>query len=1039
MASHDIKVSISADVGKATSAIQEVASKIRSLNGVKATGGNFDGIADGAKKAADEVQNVNQSMTGLSSAFKKIAGVAAGAFSVGAIVSFGKAALSASANMEVFKKGLNFQIGEEQTEQLISSMKALGEASSYDASSLLPMAKQWINVGDDAETAVSKMQTIVDCGSAFGLTTDAISGATLALTQMQMAGKIGQQDMMQLLNAGIPAWQLLSEQMGIPVQQLKDMSSQGELTEDAISALFDAMKVKTEGAASSLSDSLMGKFSNLEETVTNSMADIGDILSQAFNIPGILDSLAALAEGAKGHLSSIKDSITDTGNVGQSVANEFESISPLMGSVANTVVAAWRRISNELEYLKKVVDENKAAIDFLVGAIAPFATAAASIMLVQKAFTVTTTAIQAARVAALAFRTACMTNPITAALTILLGVILLVAEHWDEVKAAVQRCWNAIEEACSDIYNSIMDKIDGAIQTVKEDWEALKNALSHPIDFIVNKIVNTTTNDLNGEDPNAGYAPMEGDANGGFVGKRYAVGGRVHGSGSGKSDMVPAMLSNGEYVMTSDARKRYEPILAAMNAGRFANGGGIGSLLGGSTVDMNRAISKLLAGINQRNALKAAAEKEREDPNKSKSAEELADAQREAAAKAKEATADAQELISDIQEAILEAKGTANESNVFKLAKDVAGKQDQISAFEKLGADKDTVAALREQVGAYQKAMDDTRIKDRMDALKQYAAEYKQLFAESTHDYKAQAEAQYALTKLQLDKERRGKEKELMEDANDWKTKETIALAYYAKLRQAEETYRKAVRKSHSEALNYWQDEGDYASILQDERQNGSAWDADAELEGMKALAKSHATYAKAMHESYKSYAAQISDELYGTMSDSLAEFIQGTKTAKKALQDFGNSVLSMMAKIAAKRLAATWMSGLFSGLFGGGKSTASAFTWGGVAHDPTFGIKAFAKGGIVTAPTLAMIGEGNDDEAVIPLNNKVLSSIGSGKGNGGVVVNITNKTNDNVAVESTDYDESMQQWVLNVVVDGASRNVGGFGRNLKTALGGAM
>lgn len=46
---------------------------------------------------------------------------------------------------------------------------------------------------------------------------------------------------------------------------------------------------------------------------------------------------------------------------------------------------------------------------------------------------------------------------------------------------------------------------------------------------------------------------------------KFAKGGKVNGPGTGTSDSVPAMLSNGEYVMTAKATKMFEPLLMAMN------------------------------------------------------------------------------------------------------------------------------------------------------------------------------------------------------------------------------------------------------------------------------------------------------------------------------------------------------------------------------------------------------------------------------------------------------------------------------------------
>lgn len=46
---------------------------------------------------------------------------------------------------------------------------------------------------------------------------------------------------------------------------------------------------------------------------------------------------------------------------------------------------------------------------------------------------------------------------------------------------------------------------------------------------------------------------------------KFAKGGKVIGPGTGTSDSIPAMLSNGEYVMTAQATKMFEPMLMAMN------------------------------------------------------------------------------------------------------------------------------------------------------------------------------------------------------------------------------------------------------------------------------------------------------------------------------------------------------------------------------------------------------------------------------------------------------------------------------------------
>ncbi|NDB84503.1 MAG: hypothetical protein EB127_17640, partial [Alphaproteobacteria bacterium] len=56
-----------------------------------------------------------------------------------------------------------------------------------------------------------------------------------------------------------------------------------------------------------------------------------------------------------------------------------------------------------------------------------------------------------------------------------------------------------------------------------------------------------------------------------------ASGGPIFGAGTATSDSIPAMLSNGEYVVKASSVAKYGvPFMNAINAGRYANGGGVG-------------------------------------------------------------------------------------------------------------------------------------------------------------------------------------------------------------------------------------------------------------------------------------------------------------------------------------------------------------------------------------------------------------------------------------------------------------------------------
>ena len=70
-------------------------------------------------------------------------------------------------------------------------------------------------------------------------------------------------------------------------------------------------------------------------------------------------------------------------------------------------------------------------------------------------------------------------------------------------------------------------------------------------------------------------------ANGGNVLKRFGPGGQVFGQGGPRSDRIPAMLSNGEYVVNAAATARTLPLLNAINYGVTQRNGDAGTMVGG--------------------------------------------------------------------------------------------------------------------------------------------------------------------------------------------------------------------------------------------------------------------------------------------------------------------------------------------------------------------------------------------------------------------------------------------------------------------------
>jgi len=133
-------------------------------------------------------------------------------------------------------------------------------------------------------------------------------------------------------------------------------------------------------------------------------------------------------------------------------------------------------------------------------------------------------------------------------------------------------------------------------------------------------------------------------------------------------------------------------------------------------------------------------------------------------------------------------------------------------------------------------------------------------------------------------------------------------------------------------------------------------------------------------------------------MTTGVASLISGTATAKEVFASFLQSVGQALSQAASQMIATYIAIGIakaFAGLgggggadYGGGKVAQNAFqstdalglsnsisgggaffgASAGTFSNPSFSIGAFANGGVVSGPTLSLIGEGKYNEAVVPL-----------------------------------------------------------------------
>lgn len=269
--------------------------------------------------------------------------------------------------------------------------------------------------------------------------------------------------------------------------------------------------------------------------------------------------------------------------------------------------------------------------------------------------------------------------------------------------------------------------------------------------------------------------------------------------------------------------------------------------------------------------------------------------------------------------------------------------------------------------------------------------------------------------------------------------------------------FEKNLLSATSQRLDKLAEEGKLLTIMAEEASSAFDLVNESAHRGNVRLSQMYVEMLKSVHLSATEMMANTVADLTDSASSGLAAFIQGTKSAGDAFREMGQSILKTMSEIIAKAIVMKALGGIFNSLFSGfGGSSYNA----GLVSNAGFGVnmsgfdmgttftmptnnwgftpfKSFAEGGIVTAPTMAMIGEAGNNEAVIPLTDKNLAMLVGNSSAPSVKVNITNNTNGEVKATENDisWDEQMQEYVVNVVLDNTERNVNGFRTSLKGLL----
>jgi tape measure domain-containing protein len=254
--------------------------------------------------------------------------------------------LSQNAAMEQTTVAFKGLLGSGQAASaMMKQLQAFAAATPFEFPELAKDTQQLLGMGVAAKDIIPWMTAIGDAAAGVGAGQEGVNQITLALGQMQAKAKISGDEMMQLTEAGIPAWKILANSMGLTVGQVQDLSQQGKLGQDAIDKLVAGIEKMYSGQMKNQATTFNGLLSTLKDNAGAALrAFAGPLFETAkgglttitglMGSPQVLAFATTLGQGVGGALRSIVSTVAPVVTWFQQLIKQLQSGAPPLNSFA---------------------------------------------------------------------------------------------------------------------------------------------------------------------------------------------------------------------------------------------------------------------------------------------------------------------------------------------------------------------------------------------------------------------------------------------------------------------------------------------------------------------------------------------------------------------------------------------------------------------------------------------------------------------------------------------------------------------------------
>ena len=274
------------------------------------TAQNTNGAATGANKAANNAKKLSNNLQSASTFAANVKHILEGIMIsqsfyrlLGIMQDLVSNANQFMTYMEQSSVSFKYLIGSaEGANGFLTALQDFAVSSPLDMQGATKSARMLMTMGVAAENTIGVLRVLTDAAVvAGGDMEDSIYRISLALGQMLQSGTVKAQEIRQLVNANIPIFEILQEELGLTAQQVANIGKEGINSATAVNAILHGLQKRFQGASRDMQKTLTGALSACKDSfyVLYNIAMQGPFNAIREKVVALSEALQYLAQVAR--------------------------------------------------------------------------------------------------------------------------------------------------------------------------------------------------------------------------------------------------------------------------------------------------------------------------------------------------------------------------------------------------------------------------------------------------------------------------------------------------------------------------------------------------------------------------------------------------------------------------------------------------------------------------------------------------------------------------------------------------------------------